>query len=166
MPSGRDREGQDRSLAQGSAIGALRKGCEEYLDGMWARVACADENGILILRQISGAAVDHACVDLRSSRRVYLDHSPVLIALAIGTNHLDAERARHGRLRCVDVVVVSGRFGVDDVNLPVAIEIGHRHTPTPARGATQFGCGNLDESTTGIVKDRAASAISTGQDVF
>jgi len=64
----------------GSAVGALRKGCEEYLT-LCGPIGCATRMDT-DLRQISGAAVDHACVDLRSPAGV------------LDTRRIDC--ARHG----------------------------------------------------------------------
>src|SRR5207253_2416326 len=151
-------KGQNRRVAWRSAIHAFGKGSKIYLDGMGAGIRCPDQNRILVLSQISRAAIDHACIDLTGARRKYLNHAPELIVLAVGSDNLDGKRATLHRR----VFVIGDSIGrvIDNVDASVAIEIGQRHAPRSARLASELACGYFREAAFVISKDRAARVVA------
>src|SRR6267378_6850143 len=124
---------QYRGLARRPAVGAHRQRCEVHLDPMRTRIGCADENGILILSQITRTAVDHAREDPSyGSGWKYLDDSTVLIVLTVGPQHLNGERASPGCLHLIDVGRALDCFRVYDVDLRVAVKISEGYAAIPA----------------------------------
>src|SRR5438477_5999965 len=121
--------------------------------GIWR----PDQNGVLVLGQISRAAVDHACVDLTRARRKYLNHATILIVLAIGSDRLDGKRMTLHRR--VFVVSDLSDSRIDHVDASVAIEIGQCHAARLALTASQVASGYFREAASVIAKDCAARVV-------
>ena len=91
-----------------AAIRTLRERREIHLDRMCAGKWGSHQDGILVLTQISRAAVDHSRIDLTRTGRQDLDYTAKLIVLTVGTDDLHRKRMslRRGRIVIVGNVPV------------------------------------------------------------
>ena len=86
---------------------------------MGAGIRRPDQNRILVLGEVSRAAIHHPCQDPIGARWKYLNYTPVLIVLPVGSEDFDGKRVTLHRR-----VLVVGHLsdpGVDDVDASVAV---------------------------------------------